>query len=283
MKINEINFSEYKQHKVNCLMYKSNGNDLITKNVMLYNVYDITKVENMKNVYIRKTEINNYNNYYLFIDLEFICYQDNYLNDNLDLDNIVKQIESLKYNTYQTLKNNLIISMDNDYFIRDLEIQVCKLANENKEFIEKLINYKKQYRQKQIEKEKAKEEEKAEENKIYFENEINKLNKLIKDSELKLLNKEKLSNIEIDIPYIDSDGDICYKSTTLILHLFNINEINVPIKTKGWINDKLNYITYNSNLDVYSYSYNENKSTVFFDYLEKLLEVLNKKHNTINV
>jgi hypothetical protein len=283
MKINEINFDEYRQYKINCLMYKSNGNDLITKNIMLYNLYDITKVENMKNVYIRKTKINGYNNYHLFTDFGFICLEHVYLNDRLDLDNIVKQIESLKYNEYNTFKKNILDLIDNNAYIRDVEIQTCKLSNESVEFIEKLVNYKKEYKQKQIEKEKAKEVAKQKENEIRLENEINELNELIKNSELKLLNKEKLYNDDIKVPYIDNDGDICYKDTTLMLYLFKINKISVPIKTKGWINDKLNYITYNLNLDVYSYSYNQNRSTVFFNYLEMLLEVLNKKHSIVNV
>jgi hypothetical protein len=283
MIINKINFDDYKQYKVNCLMYKRNGNDLINKNVMLYSMYDITKNVNMKNVYIRKIESNGYNDYYLFTDFGFICLEHVYLSDELDLYYIVKQIESLKYNEYNTFKKKIQALMDNNGYIRDLEIKVCMLANENKEFIEKLINYKNEYKQKQIKKAIAKVKAKQDEKEQRLQNEIEELNKLVKESELKLINKEKLSNIEIDIPFIDSENEISYKQSTLILYLFNINKINVPIKTKGWINDKLNYITYNSNLDVYSYSYNLNKSTVFFEYLEKLLEVLNKKYSTINI
>jgi len=250
---------------------------------MLYNLYDITKIDSMKNVYIRKTQINNYNNYYLYVDFGFVCFQGKCLHEKLNSINIVEEIENSKYNTYDNFKNIVLYALNNNFYIRNLEIQVCKLAAESSEFIEKLVKHNKEYREKQIEKAKAAAAAKQKEKEIRFENEIHKFNELIKNSELKLLNKEKLYNFDIKIPYIDSEGYICYKDTKLILYLFNINEINVPIKTKGWINNKLVSVSYDENINIYTYSYNINKSTVFFNYLEMLLKVLNKKHSTIKI
>jgi hypothetical protein len=65
---------------------------------------------------------------------------------------------------------------------------------------------------------------------------------------------------------------------SLIMQLFREHGITVPLKTQGWIIKSLSAVFYNENKDCWSYRYNGNQSTVFFDYLDKLLAAIETKY-----
>jgi hypothetical protein len=87
----------------------------------------------------------------------------------------------------------------------------------------------------------------------------------IRTAEDNLLSKKEVRNSDVL-------GD-----KSLIMQLFREHKISVPLKTQGWIIKSLLAVFYNENRDCWSYRYNGNQSTVFFDYFDKLLASIKAK------
>ena len=83
------------------------------------------------------------------------------------------------------------------------------------------------------------------------------------DAEQAVLNKRELY-----------DEDV--RGTSLILHLFRQNGVDLPLKTQGWVKSSLVRLFYSE--DSWSYSYRGRESTVFFGYLQQLAEAIEKKY-----
>ena len=88
----------------------------------------------------------------------------------------------------------------------------------------------------------------------------------IKTAELNIVDKNPVLNDDLD------DGQ------SLILQLFRENHITLPLKTQGWVKKSLVGLKYHSPERGWSYSYNGNKSTVIFSYLNQLIERVEEKH-----
>ena len=88
----------------------------------------------------------------------------------------------------------------------------------------------------------------------------------IKAAENKILNKQTVSNTSI-------------QDKSIIMQLFREHDITVPLKTQGWIINALHSIEFDEQNDRWSYRYfNSSKnSTVFSDYLSKLVLAIEAK------
>jgi len=88
----------------------------------------------------------------------------------------------------------------------------------------------------------------------------------IKAAETKILNKQTVSNTDI-------------QGKSLIMQLFREHGISVPLKTQGWIINALHSIEFNEQDDEWSYRYfkSSRNSTVFSDYLSKLVLAIEVK------
>ena len=81
-----------------------------------------------------------------------------------------------------------------------------------------------------------------------------------------LLNKKEVINSDVL-------GD-----KSLIMQLFREHNVAVPLKTQGWIINSLATVFYDESLERWRYRYNgRNQSTVFLDYLGKLLKAIQVK------
>ena len=89
--------------------------------------------------------------------------------------------------------------------------------------------------------------------------------KAIITAENALMDKKEVKNTEL------------HSGKSLIMQLFREHESAVPLKTQGWIINSLCALFYNNDKDSWSYRYNGNPSTVFFDYLKRLLAAVQTK------
>lgn len=117
---------------------------------------------------------------------------------------------------------------------------------------------------KEAEERKIKEQQEIAEYKAEAESILNKIESAIRN------------NQEVEDEYIriyKGDNKYDYTKTSAILHLFRKYDINVPLKTQGWIKTALAKIYYNSEIEEYSYKYytKSANSTVFSDYLKQLI------------
>jgi len=92
-----------------------------------------------------------------------------------------------------------------------------------------------------------------------------KYERAIKTAEHKLLNRQEVINDDVL-------GD-----KSLIMQLFREHEIAVPLKTQGWIISSLLSVFYKADREDWSYRYDGNPSTVFWDYFDRLLAAVQTK------
>lgn len=86
----------------------------------------------------------------------------------------------------------------------------------------------------------------------------------LKSAESKILSRDKVINDDV-------------QGKSLIMQLFREHEIAVPLKTQGWIINSLCDIYYNENRESWSYHYTGNNSTVFRNYLSRLVSAVQTK------
>lgn len=87
---------------------------------------------------------------------------------------------------------------------------------------------------------------------------MNRRSAVLEEAEKAIINNGKVENKQLE-----------KMDTTIILALMYKYEIDVPIRTKGWINNSLVSIDYEGN-DNFSYKYYNRTSTVFSDYMQEL-------------
>lgn len=88
----------------------------------------------------------------------------------------------------------------------------------------------------------------------------------IRSAEEKILKKQTVLNSDI-------------QDKSLVMQLFREHDISVPLKTQGWIIKSLHSLEYDVKRDEWSYRYykSSKNSTVFFDYLNRLVSAVQTK------
>jgi hypothetical protein len=167
------------------------------------------------------------------------------------------------------LKTLVATKYVNSQFINLVEIEVLAINNDM-ELAKHYSNYRAEfYAKREAEEQNARvvreQLEKEEEEK--HKQEIN--NKLA-EAEKKILAKQLVSNDSIE-------------ESTLLLMLFKKYNINVPLKTQGWINKALAQVSYNDKTNNYTYSYytSSKNSTVFREYFDQLISAIKHAYNQV--
>ena len=106
-----------------------------------------------------------------------------------------------------------------------------------------------------------------------------KAEEIINQAEQAIINKQNVQNKDITLYKSRYESN----TTSLILHLMKKYNINVPLKTQGWINRALAIITYDVEYDDYSYKYytSSANSTTFSKYLYQLIRKIKEEHGII--
>ena len=278
-RLKDIKLTDLEKHKITIVKYKQNGVDTIIKNVDMYSLQEVTQNEKYKNIYFFEYQ-DQYNNELWFYDnFNFVSRFIGDINIMKEYDIFMNQLD--KYIDdgligYDNFKKSIIESMNNNYFISNETIKIFELAGETQNFIQQLKDYRIEfYRLKEKREQKEREIKlKKEQEKIQEEKE--KINKHIIETENKILQGEKVVNTRIYIKNSNNEEI----ETSLILHLMKENNIEIPLKTQGWINKAL-YSIFTGEDGIYTYNYyNTSKnSTVFQKYLTELIEVIKIKNN----
>lgn len=162
------------------------------------------------------------------------------------------------------------------------EVDFANLSSEENEKIKTKIEqsdkkYKKEVEQRRKENEERRaniEKEDAE----YLVNAKKELDESVATAENDFVGGKAVSNKEIKV-YKDSRYD--YREGSLLLELFDRNNITIPLKTRGWIKNQVSSVKRISEGKWYIlYNKNASKSTVIGQYLESLYNKINNNVNT---
>lgn len=109
-------------------------------------------------------------------------------------------------------------------------------------------------------------EEKENKHKEQIQKRSDKYDACISNAVNAIRNNEELSNNDIET----LTGNV----TSIILELMRVYNIEIPLKTKGWINSALVRIYHKNDAYTYSYYSKSRDSSVFMDYLNKLINAI---------
>ena len=283
--MSQFNFTGLNIYNKKCLYI--NNNKAIVRNKKLYNIGEMINNSEYKNLYVEECikDSNNYrNSANIYLDLGIVLI---YCNNTMDLYTTKEQLE------YRFQKVNLytldyILSQirqypDNNQFVNVQDIKLLELAGATQKELDQMIEYRQNWYNRKEQEEQEKQVQREKEDQEYISNKNNEAEKLILAAEQAIINKEKVTNEDITIYKSRYESN----TTSLILHIMKLYNINVPLKTQGWINKALANVYYtldnegNKRLTYEYFSKGSRNSEVFVNYLDELIRAINNKYNVV--
>lgn len=145
-----------------------------------------------------------------------------------------------------------------------------ELSGASKQVINEFKKYRLDFYKKAKQERELKKIKEEQEKQKYITDKNNELDKIVRQAEQDILNKNSIENEYVTI----CDSNKSEYDTSLILYLMKKHNIKIPIKTQGWIKKALAKVYYDQEDNCYSYYYynDSNNSTVFQRYLNQLIE-----------
>lgn len=282
MELNDIGLKDLGAVKKNCLYI--NDNKAVTRQKELYKVNDVLGAEVSQKLYFETKEDMNGIYYNVYCDYGFICYALNMsFSKWATIDEAIKRL-SIPENQleYEFMKNIILNNAKNGNFVNVAEIRLLSLDGEHEDVIQTLVNCRHEY----LENRRKKDEEERQQKLIKATEKYNTMladfNNTLAEAEKMILDKKQVINKEIELPTLD-EHYVYTEEKSLILELFKKHSIKIPLKTQGWINKALYSIKWMDAINNYSYDYytSSKNSTVFSEYLEKLINSIKKQNGFI--
>lgn len=252
-------------------LYISN-NKAVARNKKVISLQVISGNKDINNIYLRKEK----DSISLYINLNGVCTYMGSINKYMVVKDLAREVieKGLNNYTYEKERERILNNANNNAFVNVQDIKLFELMGESEEVINLLVNARESFlAQKEAKREQErKAREEAETQFVKEKNDI--VNSLVKEAEQNILNGNTVINKDIEI--YTSKWD--YKETSLLLHMFNMYDIKVPLKTQGWIKNALVDIYHNNDSWSYRYYSSSANSTVFKKYLDKLIEAVKIKY-----
>lgn len=266
MRVGEIPLVTMESVRKKCIAFAKDGNTVVKPYKTLYSLENITHNDEHKNLYIELVK-REYGDpvHQLWEDLGIICISQGWIQAYWNIEDVSAKIAEYSYLSIDGFYKRLKESEYNGYYINKVDIEVCALlgnidlAKHYAEYRERKITEKEAKRQAEKE-EREKKEREAEEQRVA------KIEKAIQDAEYKIFYQEDFKNAEVD-------------GKSVINKLMEKYGINVPLRTKGWINSKLAMIVFHEGKISYKFygKTQRNNSTVFRNYLVELETAINEE------
>lgn len=259
MELREVNFETLQSVRKKCITFAKDGNTVVKPYKTLYNLEQITNNPAHKNLYIEVVhgkESWEEDSYCVFEDFGEICNKVGWVPRYYTFEKFVEQLKQYSYLGKEGFFKRLKEAEDNGCYINKLDIELCfilgktDLAKHYMEYRDELIaerEEKERIRQAKVDARKREEEQ-----------------KYLAEIENALLNAEDAIKTKTTFFNDKIDGN------TIVLRLLKKYNVNVPIKTQGWINKALARVFYRDGKISYSYFKTSKDSTVFYGYLKEL-------------
>lgn len=266
MKIREIAFDTMESVRKKCIAFAKDGNTVVKPYKTLYSLENITHNAEHKNLYIELVK-REYGDpvHQLWEDLGIICISQGWIQGYWSIEEISNKLAECWYFGIDGFYRRLEESENNGYYINKADIEVCALLGNID-----LTKHYAEYRERQIAEKEAKrlaaKEEREKKEREAEEKRIAEVEKAIQDAEYKIFHQEDFKNTEIE-------------GKSIINKLMEKYGINVPLRTKGWINSKLAMIVFNGGKISYKFygKTQRDNSTVFRNYLVRLETAINEE------
>jgi len=261
-----------------CLYIRDNK--AIVRGKELISIADIINDESYNNLYIEKIDRQDA---CVYLDLGIVCLDVRY--------SIDKQMTKYQYQ-FDRIKHLQSITLDqlledirnkkvDNQFVNVTDIKLIELSGATQKEIQELIDYRQEWYNRRHQEEQEKRLKREQEDKEYVEAKNKIIEDLVLAAEQAILNKQEVWNNDITIYKSRYDNH----NISLILYMMKQYNINIPLKTQGWINQALTSIQYNEEWKDYSYKYykSSSNSTVFRKYLNQLIKVIQEKYAVVSM
>nr|DAE59785.1 MAG TPA: hypothetical protein [Caudoviricetes sp.] len=259
----DIDFDKMVFEKKKCIIYTKNNNSVIKRYKNIYSLEALANNNKYKNLYIEVSR-NKYNSmfYYLYQEIidKNICIKLYSINEYGTLSEMLEECDKSEKISKETFLKRLSNNESKKLDISLLDIELCRifdealLAEHYSEYRLEFLKAQQERWQKQHAEWEARKKAKEEQLKAEVEKNVQIAIQTLKD-------KKELKNFDIE-------------GTTIILYLMKKFNINVPLKTQGWINNALIKIYWTGDKPSYSYYSSSKNSTVFNRYLNELINVI---------
>lgn len=264
-KIKQVEEKQRKQNLKKCLYIKDNK--AVVKNKELILVPEFSNL-----YYITNKPITENNSSEVYVDFGIVYY----FIGNYNLSQLQRVKDKIEAYTLEFCLQEIRESKNKCMFVNVAQIKLIELSGASQEEVQGLIDYREDWYNAKALEEQERREQREQEDRQYIAEQNKKVEDLILQVEQAILNKQEVKNVDVQI-YKSR-----YNSNTLSLILYTMkqNNINVPLKTQGWINKALTKIEYNQEWNDYSYRYYKSSanSNVFPKYLNQLIKVIKEKH-----
>lgn len=251
-------------------------NKAIVRNKELICITNIVNDSAYNNLYVEADYIKNYGE--VFIDFGFICMgMGRTLDKNDNIESIKYSLENLSTITIEAYENYITKCLNNMQFINVAEIKLMEITGKPDEYIQQLTDHRQNVLNLREQKNQEQQQKKEQEEKQYIEQKNNEVADKVYKTEQAIINKERVQNIDITVYKSKYDSN----TMSIFLYLMKQYNINVPLKTQGWINKALANIYYDERNNEYTYQYYTSSacSTVFDKYLNMLVNKIKEKYN----
>lgn len=266
-----VDFSQYSTTAKRCCYISQSAwpQKAVVHTLHLYPVQDITNDERNGSFYL-EVQYDDYKKPILrvFEDYSVICAPLNYLSKYDTVQKLADLLHSYAYQGYSGHRRQLEEAMrkDNGY-VNLADIRIAELVGEPAEYVDKL----KQFRQRKVEQrqqeQQAAEQLREQEKVLHFEARKKELQDMVESAKDVIRKGGTIKNALVYVPQSVETG----LNTTLILFLMKQSQINVPLKTQGWINNALLSADFvEQKCKRLILKRNAAKSKVIFQYLEQL-------------
>lgn len=266
MKVGEIDFTTMESVRKKCIAFAKDGNTVVKPYKTLYSLENITHDTVHKNLYLEVIK-GKYNDmsYQLWEDFQVICISQGWVHGFFDIEEFSGKILGYPYLGVEGFYKKLEEAEGKGWYVNKLDIEVCALLGNID-----LAKHYAEYRERQIAEKEAKrraaKEEREKKEREAEEQRIAEVEKAIQDAEYKIFHQEDFKNVEVE-------------GKSIINKLMEKYGINVPLRTKGWINSKLAMIVFNGGKISYKFygKTQRDNSTVFRNYLVRLETAINEE------
>lgn len=237
MTLNKIKFDEMKSTKVYCIDFSKTKNNTVIKHWLnLYPMEAVTGSKELQGFYIELKRDGYFTDYMLWNDCKGIlavkCFK---LEEDFDI-SVISEVmnRNMQFKSFEGFKRILAQKEESGAFINIVEISALIELGDTK-LASHYSNYRENYIKMRDEKNRELELERQSKHQKEIEMQQKALEAKIADAEECIRRNKLLQN------------DLLDTGNHLVLYLMKKHNISVPLKTQGWINNKLTSVVFSKN------------------------------------
>ena len=251
IELREIDFSQIATKKKKCCYISGETGKAVVNYIELYSLELLTGSPMCRGFFLQVQHSGQDDAMYkMFVDYGFVCRPAFPVSGWSMLLDLTEGARRFPYRTYEKEKKRVVRAVSENSHVSILDIRIAALAGEPQPFVQSLQDY----WQKRCEERKARRKEEEKMRQLQKERDFLKaredFNKWLFQKEQDIKDHKSVENEKISVPSrVDYTLNTC-----LFLHLLRKYNVDVPLRTQGWIHKCLKEVQFHENGTTYRYA-----------------------------